>query len=186
MRREQFKSKVCFLMTRFKTFFLAYLTSYVLVTGIGLLLQLRPWEADTTNWVLQHPQIYIFDFLVLQIPGLAVLPSIWFGSAWPELPLLIFSILITIWTWKNWRLPEKADLVRKLGLYSFLLALLAVVFRLLPPIPFMINSANMGNPLDIRNPGVTMAWISFQSTLMLTLVIVHLSLRFSFRKRALT
>ena len=172
-------------MNRFKTFFLAYLVSYILVTGIGLLLQLRPWEADTTNWVLQHPQIYIFDFLVLQIPGVAAVPSIWFGSAWPELPLLIGSILITIWTWKNWRLPEKADLLRKLGLYSFLLALLAVVFRLLPPIPFMINSTNMGSPFDIRHPGVTMAWISFQSTLMLTLVIVHLALRFSFNNKAL-
>jgi hypothetical protein len=172
-------------MTRFRVFLVAYLASYVLVTGIGLFLQLRPWEADTTNWVSQHPQIYIFDFLVLQIPGLAVLPSIWFGSAWPELPILIFSILITVWTWKNWRLPEKSDLLRKLGLYSYLLALLAVAFRLLPLILFISNETNIGDPLDIRNPGVTMAWISFQSTLMLTLVFVHLALRSSLSKRAL-
>jgi hypothetical protein len=172
-------------MTRFRVFLVAYLASYVLVTGIGLLLQLRPWEADTTNWVLQHPQIYIYDFLILQIPGLAVLPSIWFGSAWPELPILIFSILIAVWTWKNWRLPEKSDLLRKLGLYSYLLALLAVAFRLLSQILFISNELNLGIPLDIRNPGVTMAWISFQSTLMLTLVFVHLALRSSLSKRAL-
>jgi len=172
-------------MARFRTFLVAYLTSYFLVSGIGLLLQLRPWEADTANWVLQHPQIYIFDFLVLQIPGLAVLPSIWFGSPWPELPLLVLSILITIWTWKNWQLPEKADLLRKLGRYSYLLALLAVAFRLLAPSPFISHATNIENPLDIRDPRVTMAWISFQSTLMLTLVFVQLARRFYFNNRVI-
>ena len=67
-------------MTRFRVFLVSYLTSYALVTGIGLLLQLRPWEPDTTNWVREHSQIYIFDFLVLQIPGLSVLPALLFGS----------------------------------------------------------------------------------------------------------
>jgi hypothetical protein len=171
-------------MTRFKVFLVAYVTSYALVTGFGLLLQLRPWEADTTHWVLHHPQIYIFDFLVLQIPVISVLPSVWFGSAWPELPLLIVSLLIAISTWKNWYLPEKLDRLKKLGRYSFYLVLGAVALRLLSPIPFFNEGSAEGTPLDIRDPRVTMAWISFQSTLMLTLVFVHLALRVSSNSEA--
>ncbi len=171
-------------MKRVKVFIFAFITSYVLVTGIGLLLQLRPWEADTSKWVLQHPQIYIFDFIVLQIPAIGVLPSLWFGSAWPELPLLILSSMICVSTWKNWYLPERVDRLQKLGRYSYYLAVLAVALRLMPGVPFFNNETSLENLLDIRDPRVTMAWISFQTTLILTLVFVHLALRISSQTKA--
>lgn len=166
-------------MQRFRTFLLAYLSSYVLVTVVGVLLQLRPWEPDTSNWVSQHPQIYIFDFFVFQIPGLAIVPFLFGTSPLPELVFLIFAIMLTIRTWKNWRLPERTDLLRKLGLYSYCLASTAVFCRLILPIMLPYAETEVDRPFDIRNPVLTWTWISFQSTLMLTLVIVHLTLRFS-------
>ncbi len=163
-------------MTRFRVFLVSYLTSYVLVTGIGLLLQLRPWEPDTTNWVREHSQIYIFDFLVLQIPGLSVLPALLYGSPLPEIVFLIIAILLAIWTWKSWRLPEKTGWLQKLGHYSFLLAIAAVFGRIV--LPLLLPVGGWIDPLDIRHPNATMAWISFQSALMLTLVLVHIWLRY--------
>lgn len=172
-------------MSRFKTFFVAYLASYALVTGIGVLLQLRPWERDTASWVSQHSQIFIFDFLVFQIPGLAVLPGLLLASPWPELFLLVSSIFLATWTWKDWRLPEKAELLQRLGRYSYFLALLALFFRLIMPILLPQTETTIENPWDIRDPRVTLAWISFQTTLMLTLVIVHLTLRLCSRPKEL-
>jgi hypothetical protein len=162
-------------MTRFRVFLVSYLISYALVTGIGLLLQLRPWEPDTTNWVREHSQIYIFDFLVLQIPGLSVIPALLFGSPMPEIAFLVIAILLAIWTWKSWHLHEETGRLQKLGQYSFLLALAAVLGRIV--FPLLLPASGWVDPLDIRHPNATMAWISFQSVLMLTLVLVHIWLR---------
>lgn len=145
-----------------------------MVTGLGLLLQLQPWQTNNTSWVEQHPQIYVFDFLVLQIPGLSVVPSLLFASPIPEVGILIIGIFLAVATWKNWDIDDRQVYFRKLGTYSYFLAIAAIFCRLLLPILMPESETAISNPIDIRNPRVTMAWISFQSTLMLTLVIVHL------------
>jgi hypothetical protein len=168
-------------MKRGKLFTVSLLTSYLIVSSSGLFLSIRPWQADSSEWISQHTQVWFFFLIGLQIPG--IVPLVWliFMSIF-EAAFFAFATYIAISTWKNLVIPEQSKKILFLGRMSFVLFLGAIFYRLV-----LLKNLNpfvgqIGNPLDLRNPAGAMTWINFQSTLMLAMVIVHLALLAKARK----
>jgi hypothetical protein len=168
-------------MKRGKLFGFSLLTSYLTVSVVGLLLAIRPWNADSTEWISQHSQVWVFYLLVLQIPGAA--PLMWglFMSIF-EPAFFAIATYICISTWKNVGSLQYSNKLAKLGRMSFTLLLVAIFYRLV--LLKFLNPfvGQIGDPYDLRNPAVSMTWINFESTLMLAMVIVHLTLLVNSRK----
>jgi hypothetical protein len=168
-------------MKRGRIFGLSLLTSYITVSAVGLLLAIRPWNSDSAEWISQHSQVWIFYLLVLQIPGAA--PLIWglFMSIF-EPAFFAIATYVCISTWRNLGSHQYSNKLARLGRISVTLFLVAIFYRLL--LLKFLNPfvGQIGDPYDLRNPSVSLTWINFESTLMLAMVIVHLTLLLMSRK----
>jgi hypothetical protein len=184
VKRKTFGLATLASMERKGIFFISFLTSYLIVAVLGLLLSIRPWESDSTHWVSQHNQIWIFYLLVLQIPGVAAFVWMQYMSLF-EPAFLLFAAYICGSTWRNVASDENSPDLRRLRRLTFFLLLGVLFYRLA-----LINLLNpfvgqVGNSLDLRNPSGALSWINFESTLILTLTIVHLILLIKSRKKNL-
>lgn len=168
-------------MNRGKLFGLSLLISYIIVSALGLLLAIRPWEADSSEWLSQHPQVWIFYLLGLQIPGVAPLAWILFMSIF-EPAFFAIATYIFIASWKNLGGLQNSERLLRLGRMSIALFLGAIFYRLVLLKPLNPFVGQIGDPYDLRNPAAALTWINFESTLMLAIVFVHLSLRLKSRK----
>jgi hypothetical protein len=158
-----------------------FVASYCLVVGFGLLLLVQPWDATTGDWLPSHQQVWYFVPLILQIPGLTAISLALFNQP-QEFLLLGFAIFLLISTLRQLKANAETASLARLGRFTFILAGVMVSYRLTIGgrlLPYVGGGTNI---YDIRDPGTTLMWLNFESTLILTLVIVHLIIRFKERE----
>jgi len=163
----------------------AFALSYLIVCGVGLMVLVRPWDASALDYLKQKPDIIAGVLFTLQIPGLA--PLAWlFQPSLVEPAIFIFGSYLCVSTVRN--LSPKGNVIKlkKLGKMTFIAFGCAIVMRVIymlmsaPPIKMQTES-----PYDLRSNQLLLAWLNFESTLMLALVFVHLAIQWRSRRSRL-
>jgi len=155
----------------------AFALSYLIVCGVGLLVLVRPWDASSVDYLQQKPDMIAGILFTLQIPGLA--PLAWlFQPSLVEPAIFIFGAYLCIATLRNLSPKGDVEVLKKLRKKTYIAFGCAIGLRVLymvisaPPIEMQTE-----NPYDLRSNQVVLAWLNFESTLMLTLVFVHLAIQ---------
>ena len=165
---------------RFVLFTVSMSLGYLTVCSLGLLLLIRPWEPDSADFLFQKPDIVQGVFFSFQIPGLIPLAFLMQPSP-IEMLIFIGGAFLLAATWITMRKSDGKRKLKTIRQASFLLLLIAVAMRLLyTSITSSPEDMRTGEAFDLRSNEVMLAWLNFESTLVLALVFIHLWLiRFS-------
>jgi len=164
-----------------KKFTISFLASYLLVTALGLLLTVRPWEEGSELWIHQHNGIFVAYFIYNQIPGGIPLAFSFVFDIFEGLALA-GAVILLIFTWRESKGRNSSARMRTLGNWTFALVAVTAIYRFFIMGVFAPFGPKVENHFDLRDSMTGWAWVNFESTLLLTLVLMHLWIRFSPRK----
>lgn len=159
---------------RFVLFTVSLALGYLLVCSLGLLLLIRPWEMDSSDFLLQKPHIAQHVFFSLQIPGLIPLAFLMQPSLIEMLIFLggVFLLIATLLHMGKSKEQRKLKAIRKASFTLFFASItLRLLYTLLTAQP---EDIRMGDAFDLRNNMVMFSWLNFESTLIVALTLIHL------------
>ncbi len=159
---------------RFVLFTVSLALGYLLVCSLGLLLLIRPWEMDSSDFLLQKPDIAQHVFFSLQIPGLIPLAFLMQPSL-IEMLIFLGGVFLLIATWLRMGKSREQRKLKTIRQASFILFFASIALRLLYTLmTAQPEEMRTGDAFDLRNNMVMLAWLNFESTLVVALTLIHL------------